>query len=97
MEDLLKTIVKKLETIESRLNIVETKKIVAPEPTVTLHEPKKIERDPLFDKAVKVIHEHDEVATTLMQQKLNIDFKRAEKILDQLTEAGFGTTYMGEA
>lgn len=96
MEDLLKKIVEKLDSIENRLKVVETGES-SEKVSVKIQEPKKIEKDPLFDKAVKVIQEHDEVPTTLMQEKLRVDFKRAEKILDQLAEAGFGTTYMGEA
>lgn len=96
MEDTLQKILKKLDVIESRLEAVEVKS-TTPSPKST--EPKKqTERDPLFDKAVAIINKIEtEISTSEMQKQLNIDFKRAEKILDQLAEAGFGTTYMGEA
>lgn len=96
MEDTLQKILKKLDTIESRLDAVE----VSSPPVLTkpVDQQKKIERDPLFDKAVAVINKIEtEISTSEMQEQLNVDFKRAEKILDQLAEAGFGTTYMGEA
>lgn len=96
MEDTLQKILKKLDTIESRLDAVEvTSPPVAAKP---VEQPKKIERDPLFDKAVAIINKTEtEISTSEMQKQLGVDFKRAEKILDQLAEAGFGTTYMGEA
>jgi len=96
MEDTLQKILKKLDTIESRLDAVE----VTSPPTVAklVNEPKKEERDPFFDKAVAIINKVDtEISASEMQKQLGTDFKRAEKILDQLAEAGFGTTYMGEA
>lgn len=94
MEDTLQKILKKLDTIESRLNTVEGK-----QPTVNRSEvTKSIEKDLLFDKAVAVINKiESEISTSEMQKQLGVDFKRAEKILDQLVEAGFGITYMGEA
>lgn len=96
MEDTLQKILKKLDTIESRLDTVEVK---FPQASVkTVDQPKKIEGDPLFDKAVGIINKiESEISTSEMQKQLGIDFKRADKILDQLAEAGFGTTYMGEA
>ncbi len=94
MEDILKSILKKLDTIEGRLSVVESQAPAAPKKIV---EQKSPAHDPLFEKAIKVIREYDEVPTTLMQQKLGIDFKRAELILDQLASAGYGETYMGEA
>lgn len=93
MEDTLQKILKKLDTIESRLNAVEVKS----PPTVSAPQ-KQQERDSLFDKAVGIINKiESEISATEMQKQLGVDFKRAEKILDQLAEAGFGTTYMGEA
>ncbi len=95
MEEILKSILKKLDTIEGRLTAVESQ-----EPIITAK--KKVEvkqpiRNLLFDKAVKIIQDYDEVPTTLMQQKLGVDFKKAEQILEQLASAGYGETYMGEA
>jgi len=93
MEDTLQKILKKLDTIESRLDAVEVKAEPAASQPV-----KHTERDPLFDKAVGIINKiESEISTNEMQKQLGVDFKLAEKILDQLAEAGFGTTYMGEA
>ncbi len=96
MEDTLQKILKKLDVIETRLDAVEVKSTApAPKPA---EQKKQTERDPLFDKAVAVINKiESEISTSEMQKQLGVDFKRAEKILDQLAEAGFGTTYMGEA
>ncbi len=96
MEDTLQKILKKLDVIETRLDAVEVKSTApAPKPA---EQKKQAERDPLFDKAVAIVNKiESEISTSEMQKQLNVDFKRAEKILDQLAEAGFGTTYMGEA
>lgn len=96
MEDTLQKILKKLDTIESRLDAVEVK---SPQSSVKpVSQPKQMERDPLFDKAAAIINKiESEISTSEMQKQLGVDFKRAEKILDQLGEAGFGTIYMGEA
>lgn len=96
MEDTLQKILKKLDTIETRLDAVEVKS--PPVSVKPVDQPKKIERDPLFDKAVGIINKiESEISTSEMQKQLGVDFKRAEKILDQLADSGFGTTYMGEA
>jgi len=93
MEDTLQKILKKLDVIETRLDAVEAKPSA---PTTKSAEQKKQpERDLLFDKAVAIINKIEaEISTTEMSKQLGIDPKRAEKILDQLAEAGFGTTYM---
>jgi len=87
MEETLQLILKKLLNIENRLKTVESGV-----PT------KSSQPNLLFQKAVKIIAEIDkEISTSEMQKRLGTDFKTAEKILDQLAEAGFGETYMGEA
>ncbi len=94
MEDTLKLILKKLDTIESRLNIVEGK-----DSTATVPQKEKPSVDPLYEKAIKIIQamkENDEISSTEMQKKLGIDVKKAEELLDKLASAGFGETYMGE-
>lgn len=96
MEDTLQKILKKLDTIESRLDAVEVKPTIAA--TKSIEQPKQMERDPLFDKAVAIINKIEtEISMSEMQKQLGVDSKRADKILDQLAAAGFGTTYMGEA
>lgn len=83
MDDAAKIILKKLEEIDGRL-----KKIEGDEKPVK--QEKKDLRDPLFAKATQVIQKYDEVTTTQMQKLLVVDQVRAEKILDQLEEAGLG-------
>ncbi|MBI3366178.1 hypothetical protein HY041_00935 [Candidatus Roizmanbacteria bacterium] len=95
MEDTLKLILRKLDSIESRLNVVEGKDSVT---TVTQKEKSAV--DPVYEKAVKIVQamkENDEISSTEMQKKLGIDAKKAEELLDRLASAGFGETYMGEA
>ncbi len=96
MEDTLQKILRKLDTIESRLDAVEVKPTIPT--TKSIEQPKQMERDSLFDKAVAIINKiESEISTSEMQKQLGVDSKRADKILDQLAVAGFGTTYMGEA
>lgn len=83
MDDAAKIILKKLEEIDGRL-----KKIEGDEKPSK--QEKKDSRDPLFAKATQVIQKYDEVTTTQMQKLLGVDQMRAEKILDQLEEAGMG-------
>lgn len=97
MEDTLQKILKKLDFIETRLDTVEAKSSTTPA-AKPAEQKKQPERDPLFDKAVSVINKiESEISTSEMSKQLGVDFKQAEKILDQLADAGFGTTYMGEA
>jgi S-DNA-T family DNA segregation ATPase FtsK/SpoIIIE len=45
-------------------------------------------RDPLFDEAARVVVQHQQGSTSLIQRKLSIGYNRAGRIIDQLEAAG---------
>lgn len=94
MDDSVKVILKKLDDIDNRLKSLETPRLN----TLRVTEAKevKIERDPLFSKALEVMDKYDEMSSKQLQEALKIDVKRANTILDQLESAGLGTCYMKE-
>ncbi len=92
MDDSVKMILKKLDDIDSRLKSLEV-----PGSTSEVTEVKKIERDPLFSKALEVMDKYDEISSKMLAEALKIDVKRAETIMDQMETAGIGTCYMKEA
>ncbi len=97
MEDSVKVILKKLDEIDSRLkSIEETKSTTTVTQRVSEAQVTKIERDPLFSKALEMMDKFDEMSSTQLMETLKIDKKRAEAILDQLETAGLGTCYMKE-
>ena len=95
MDDSVKVILKKLDDIDSRLRSIEGAK--AP-PTLRVSEAKevRVERDPLFGRALEMMDKFDEMSSRQLQEALKIDAKRADLILDQLETAGLGTCYMKE-
>ncbi|MEK7597722.1 MAG: hypothetical protein AAB441_03715 [Patescibacteria group bacterium] len=97
MDDSVKIILKKLDEIDSRLKSIEGVK-VATVTTQRVSEAKeaKIERDPLFSKALEMMDKFDEMSSKQLVEALKIDQKRADTILDQLETAGLGTCYMKE-
>ncbi len=98
MDDSVKVILKKLDEIDNRLKSIEGGK-ASSVPTPRVYEAKevKIERDPLFGKALEMMERQDEMSSPQLQESLKIDQKRADSILDQLESAGLGTCYMKEA
>ena len=46
------------------------------------------ERDELFFAAAKVVVDHDQGSTSLLQRRLRVGYSRAARILDQLEQAG---------
>ena len=97
MDDSVKVILKKLDEIDSRLKSIEGVKTAAVI-TQKVSEAKeaKIERDPLFGKALEMMDKFDEMSSKQLMEALKIDQKRADSILDQLETAGLGTCYMKE-
>ncbi len=95
MDDSVKVILKKLNDIDSRLKSIEGAK-TSTGATQGVFEAKesRIERDPLFSKAVEMMDKFDEMSSRQLQEVLKIDAKRADSILDQLESAGLGTCYM---
>ena len=98
MDDSVKVILKKLDEIDNRLRSIEGGK-TATVTTQRVSEAKeaKIERDPLFSKALEMMDKFDEMSSKQLMEALKIDQKRADSILDQLETAGLGTCYMKEA
>jgi len=96
MDDSVKVILKKLDEIDNRLRSIEGVKTPS---ALRISEAKetKIERDPLFSKALEMMDKFDEMSSIQLQEVLKIDQKRADVILDQLETAGMGTCYMKEA
>lgn len=89
MDDSIKVILKKLDDIDSRLRSIEGVGVSEAKET-------KVERDPLFGKALEIMDKYDEMSSRQLQETLKVDQKRADSILDQLESAGLGTCYMKE-
>ena len=86
-------ILKKLDDIDSRI-----KNLEKPGSTSQVGEVKKekVQRDPLFPKALEVMDKHDELSAKMLAEALKIEVKRAEDIMDQMEAAGLGTCYTKE-
>lgn len=94
MENILQTILKKLEGIDGRLKTLEgggktTTAVSQPVPKIITQEKK----DELLGKAWSIISktESEEVSSEYLAKALGIDEKRAEKIFDQLESEGYGS------
>ena len=98
MDESVKVILKKLDEIDNRLKSIEGVK-VATVTTQRVSDAKeaKIERYPLFSKALEMMDKFDEMSSKQLVEALKIEQKRADTILDQLETAGLGTCYMKEA
>ena len=96
MDESVKVILKKLDDIDSRLKSIENPKNQPHSTSEVDGGEKKVERDPLFSKALEVMDKYDEMSSKQLVEALKIDVKRAETILDQLETAGLGTCYMKE-
>lgn len=94
MDDSVKVILKKLDEIDSRLKGLENPNTT--DLVVQSSKGGKVERDPLFSKALEIMDKHDEISSKMLADALKIDTKRADAILDQLELAGFGTCYTKE-
>lgn len=100
MDDPLKLILKKLAEIDNRLKKLETSKRITSEVKSQTAADKTAssvsQHDPLFAKAVEIMEKYDEISASTLQQALKIDKARAEKLLDELEAAGYGTCYWKE-
>ena len=94
MDDAVKVILKKLNDIDGRLGRLENPMATAPVDGGKTG--KKMERDPLFHKAVEVMDKFEEISSKQLAEALKIDAKRAETIMDQMEIAGLGTCLMKE-
>ena len=52
-------------------------------------------RDPMFDEAARVVVQHQQGSTSLIQRKLSIGYNRAGRIIDQLEAAGIVGPFEG--
>jgi len=52
-------------------------------------------RDKLFDEAARIIVQHQQGSTSLIQRKLNLGYNRAGRIMDQLEAAGIVGSFEG--
>ena len=52
-------------------------------------------RDPMFEEAAKLVVQHQQGSTSLIQRKLSIGYNRAGRIIDQLEAAGVVGTFEG--
>lgn len=92
MDNILQTILKKLEGIDERMKVLEVgggKLEVKTQPKIIVPEKK----DELLEKAWSIISktEGDEISTDYLMRALGVDERRAEKIFDQLETEGYGT------
>lgn len=93
MSDSINLILKKLDAIEERLKKLE----IGEKSNIKVDSTQEEKRDPLFNRAWEIIlKETNDVSSTFLAKQLNIDIKRAEAIMDQLEEAGFGICYTKE-
>lgn len=52
-------------------------------------------RDPMFDEAARLVVQHQQGSTSLIQRKLSIGYNRAGRIIDQLEAAGIVGQFEG--
>jgi DNA segregation ATPase FtsK/SpoIIIE, S-DNA-T family len=52
-------------------------------------------RDPMFDEAARLVVQHQQGSTSLIQRKLSIGYNRAGRIIDQLEAAGVVGAFEG--
>jgi S-DNA-T family DNA segregation ATPase FtsK/SpoIIIE len=52
-------------------------------------------RDSMFDEAAKLVVQHQQGSTSLIQRKLSIGYNRAGRIIDQLEAAGIVGPFEG--
>ena len=52
-------------------------------------------RDPMFEDAARLVIQHQQGSTSLIQRKLSIGYNRAGRIIDQLEAAGIVGPFEG--
>ncbi len=76
MSDCCKNLEQRLQKLEKTVG--ELQSIINP----------KIDKDELFNEAVKAVKNYAEVSASLLQRRLMVGFARAAWLLDELEEAG---------
>jgi S-DNA-T family DNA segregation ATPase FtsK/SpoIIIE len=54
-----------------------------------------VKRDPMFERAARIVASEGRAATSLLQRKLSIGYTRAARVIDQLAEHGIVGPYEG--
>ncbi|MCC7291726.1 MAG: DNA translocase FtsK [Phycisphaerales bacterium] len=54
-----------------------------------------MDKDPLFDEAVRIVLETKRGSVSLLQRRLNVGYSRASRLIDLMGEAGIVGTYKG--
>lgn len=83
-DNILRTILSKLDTIETKIKVLETGEPVA-------------SPEPLFDRTLRLMEKHDELSESMLERELKVDKTTASKLLDRLESAGYGKCYFEEA
>lgn len=83
IEDLKKEIV----SLKIRIRRIEELFLSQSDPKDYIHESN--ENDVLFDDAIKILPNHDQISASLLQRRFAIGYSRAARLLDQLEEAGY--------
>jgi S-DNA-T family DNA segregation ATPase FtsK/SpoIIIE len=52
-------------------------------------------RDPLFDEAARLVVQHQQGSTSLIQRRMQLGYNRAGRIIDQLEAAGIVGPFEG--
>lgn len=76
MSDCCKNLEQRLQKLEKTVG--ELRSIINP----------KIDKDELFNEAVKLVNGYEEVSAFLLQRRLKVGYARAARILDELEEIG---------
>lgn len=75
---------KKLKELINKLE----KRVVSLEKYSNSRRTPGLDKDDLFDEAVKTVSQYNEASASLLQRRLMVGYARAARILDELEEAG---------
>jgi S-DNA-T family DNA segregation ATPase FtsK/SpoIIIE len=89
--DQIEELKKEIVSLRIRLKRVEDLLLSQSNPKDYIHSSNDL--DVLFENAIELFKDYDEVSASLLQRRLTIGYSRAARILDQLEEKG----YVGKA
>ncbi|MBI3619668.1 hypothetical protein HY214_00785 [Candidatus Roizmanbacteria bacterium] len=95
MDNLLKTILNKLDAIDGRLKEIEKGE---PAKSITVTQSKNptvrdVKKDPYLEKTLGLLAKYEVMTCAFLQKEFGIDANHADKLLDQLEAAGYGKCY----
>jgi S-DNA-T family DNA segregation ATPase FtsK/SpoIIIE len=64
-------------------------------PGVEGEDAENMERDPLFDDAVRIVLESKRGSVSLLQRRLNVGYSRASRLIEQMAQSGMLGEYKG--